>query len=104
VAQQDDYMKRVRGNGGSRTRLRAEGIVILGDYESHRAVARALGLPCPHGGSFLSARLAETSADGIRSVLLQGRRWRVAGEADPAELAPLLPDTRRQFLADPPVA
>jgi hypothetical protein len=28
VAQQEDYMKRIRGNGGSRTSLRPEGIVI----------------------------------------------------------------------------
>jgi Restriction endonuclease NaeI len=104
VAQQDDYMKRVRGNGGSRTRLRPEGIVILGDYESHRAVARALDLPCPRSGSFVSVRLAGASANEAESVLLQGRLWRVADETDPVEVAPLLPETRRQFLDDFPVA
>src|SRR5205085_1514248 len=35
VAQQDDYMKRVRGNGGARTHLQPEGIIILGQYGSH---------------------------------------------------------------------
>ncbi|MGH8627301.1 MAG: NaeI family type II restriction endonuclease [Gammaproteobacteria bacterium] len=95
VAQQDDYMKRVRGNGGSRTRLRPEGIVILGDYKSHLAVARALDLPCPRGGSFVSARLVETNENEVETVLLQGRHWRIADEADPAELAPLLPKTQR---------
>lgn len=104
VAQQDDYMKRVRGNGGSRTRLRPEGIVILGDYESHRAVARALDLPCPRGGSFVSVQLAGARAGEAGSVLLQGRHWRVADETDRTEAAPLLPDTRRQFLDDVPAA
>lgn len=97
VAQQDDYMKRVRGNGGSRTRLRPDGIVILGDYESHRAVARVLDLPCPRSGSFVSVRLAGANSGEVESVLLEGRRWRVADETDPAEFAPLLPDTRRQI-------
>ena len=36
VAQQEDYMKRVRGNGGRASRLRPEGIVIFGHYDSHR--------------------------------------------------------------------
>ena len=40
VAQQEDYMKRVRGNGGARSRLRPEGIVIFGHYDSHRGVAQ----------------------------------------------------------------
>lgn len=102
VAQQDDYMKRVRGNGGSRTRLQPEGIVILGDYESHRAVARALHLPCPRGGSFVSVRLVEANEGESETVLLQGRHWRVADKEDPTELAPLLPDTCRAIPRDFP--
>ena len=47
VAQQEDYMKRVRGNGGSRESLRPEGIVIFGDYNRHRFVAEQLRLPVP---------------------------------------------------------
>ena len=35
VAQQADYMKRIRGNDGARSQLRPEGIVILGQYEKH---------------------------------------------------------------------
>jgi hypothetical protein len=49
VAQQDDDMRRVRGNGGSRGRLRREGIVIFGDYRSHRHAARQLGLGADTG-------------------------------------------------------
>ncbi len=57
VAQQKDYMKRVRGNGGSRSALRAEGILIMGDYASHREIAGRLGLPLPDEGEFVSARV-----------------------------------------------
>jgi len=59
VAQQDDDMRRVRGNGGSRGRLRREGIVIFGDYRSHRHAARQLGLAAltPESGEWISVRL-----------------------------------------------
>ena len=57
VAMQDDYMKRVRGGGGARDQLRAEGIVIFGDYAGDRVLASALGLPRPGPGEFVSARL-----------------------------------------------
>jgi hypothetical protein len=58
VAMQDDYMKRVRGGGGARDQLRAEGIVIFGDYAGDQVLASALGLPRPGPGEFVSARLA----------------------------------------------
>ena len=54
VAMQDDYMKRVRGGGGARDQLRAEGIVIFGDYAGDQVLASALGLPRP-GPASLSA-------------------------------------------------
>ena len=57
VAMQDDYMKRVRGGGGARDQLRAEGIVIFGDYAGDQVLASALGLPRPGPGEFVSARL-----------------------------------------------
>ena len=50
VAMQDDYMKRVRGGGGARDQLRAEGIVIFGDYAGDQVLASALGLPRPGPG------------------------------------------------------
>ena len=41
---QDDYMKGLRGNGGARDVLRAEGIALLsGAY--HSTLVAALGLP-----------------------------------------------------------
>jgi hypothetical protein len=62
VAMQDDYMKRVLGGGGARDQLRAEGIVIFGDYASDQVLAAALGLPRPGPGEFVSARLVPRPA------------------------------------------
>jgi Restriction endonuclease NaeI len=97
VAQQEDYMKRVRGNGGSRTSLRSEGIVILGQYDSHRRIAQALAIPVPGPGESVSVRLARKRPDhaGLPSVTLDGREWVVAHPGDPVEPAPVLPDVRQ---------
>jgi hypothetical protein len=61
VAMQADYVKRVRYNGGSRSRLQPRGIVILGHYTSHAEIARRLGLPVPQAGDSVSVRLAAGS-------------------------------------------
>ena len=95
VAMQDDYMKRVRG-GGARDQLRAEGIVIFGDYAGDQVLASALGLPRPGPGEFVSARLARCSDDGrlrdyARSVRIAGADWRLASAADMVGAAPALP-------------
>jgi hypothetical protein len=97
VAQQDDFMKRVRYNGGARSALRAEGILIPGgDYESHRAVALSLGAPDIAPGEFVSFRVMETLASDAQAIELEGRHWRIAEPTEPAApLAPLLPTTRR---------
>jgi hypothetical protein len=95
VAMQDDYMKRVRDGGGARDQLRAEGIVIFGDYAGDQMLAGALGLLRPGPGEFVSARLARR--DGAagreydRSVRLDGADWLLAGPADPVRPAPALP-------------
>lgn len=96
VAQQEDYMKRVRGNGGSRSSLRPEGIVIIGQYESHRRIAQALALPEPGAGESVSVRLARRRSrhDELPCVTLDGEDWVVAQPDDPAEAAPLLPDIK----------
>jgi hypothetical protein len=98
VAMQDDYMKRVRGGGGARDQLRAEGIVIFGDYAGDQALAAALGLPRPGPGEFVSARLAPLSRragggprDYARAIRLAGADWCLAGSGDPAGPAPVLP-------------
>ena len=96
VAMQDDYMKRVRFPGGARDQLRAEGIVIFGDYAGDQVLAAALGLPRPGWGEFVSARLARCSDDGqlrdyARSIRIAGDDWRLASAADPTASGPALP-------------
>ena len=101
VAMQDDYMKRVRGGGGARDQLRAEGIVIFGDYAGDQVLAAALGLPRPGPGEFVSARLVPRRAGpaspgdrgrGLRPVdPARGADWLLASAADPAAAAPALP-------------
>jgi hypothetical protein len=96
VAVQDDYMKRVRGGGGARDQLRAEGIVIFGDYAGHQVLATALGLPRPGPGGFVSARLAQASGardnrDYARYIRLAGVEWALASADDPTGPAPVLP-------------
>lgn len=96
VAQQDDYMKRVRTNGGARSALAPEGIIICGgDYESHRRVARELGLPTPEPGEFVSTRVVLASGEEPFWTVLDGQRWRVAEASDPVVIAPALPSTKR---------
>jgi len=94
VTMPGDPMKRVRYNGGARDQLQAEGIVIFGGYASHSAAARALALPAPGDGEFVSARLARRRAHHRDApwISLDGQDWVLATPADPAETAPLLPD------------
>ncbi|MFJ8491365.1 NaeI family type II restriction endonuclease [Streptomyces sp. NPDC094038] len=97
VAQQKDYMKRVRGNGGSRSALRPEGILIMGDYASHREIAGRLGLPLPEEGEFVSARVTPSGprhGDSPR-VSLDGKEWVLAQPDDPVVPAPALPSHTR---------
>ncbi len=98
VAQQDDYMKRVRYNGGARSALQSEGFLIPGgDYESHRQVALDLGAPDVAPGEFVSFRVVETSAHSLQSIELEGSHWRIAEAGESVTLpAPTLPSTRRR--------
>ncbi|MCX5058996.1 NaeI family type II restriction endonuclease [Streptomyces sp. NBC_00452] len=92
VVQQRDYMKRVRGSGGSRSALRDEGIIVMGDYDSHRRVARQLGLPAPREGEFISARVAPAVPGAGKPVVeLDSRLWALASSEDPVHRAPALP-------------
>jgi hypothetical protein len=94
VAMQEDYMKRVRGNGGARSALRPEGIVIFGQYTNHVKAARALGLQPPGPGESMSVRLVRRQPHhgDAPYIELDGDRWVVALDTDPVEGAPLLPD------------
>ncbi|MBB2914646.1 hypothetical protein FHS43_005958 [Streptosporangium becharense] len=102
VAQQEDYMKRVRGNGGARSSLRPEGIVIFGQYDSHRVLARQLAVPVPGAGESISVRLAQRGPHhGARPYIsLDGKEWVVADSDDPIEAAPTLPETKKSALED----
>jgi hypothetical protein len=94
VAQQNDYMKRVRYNGGSRSRLRSEGIVIFGQFNCHQHAAAALGLPVPAAGESVSARLARYHPErhgNVAHFRLENVDWVLASNEDPPEAAPVLP-------------
>ncbi|MFF5479861.1 NaeI family type II restriction endonuclease [Streptomyces sp. NPDC012935] len=98
VAQQKDYMKRVRGNGGCRSALQPEGIIIMGDYDSHKRIAAQLGLPIPQEGEFVAARVVEVreSEPDRPTAFLNGHYWACARELDTPHSAPLLPSHTKQ--------
>ncbi len=91
VGQQHDYMKRLRANGGARTTLKPEGIIVLGQYESHAAIARAFGIPVPGDGDTVSVRVALATKDEEGAVKIDDRFWRVAQQGDKIVPAPDLP-------------
>lgn len=91
VAQQADYMKRVRDNGGARDTLKPEGIVIPGHYGTHQDIAAALGVPVPGKGEFVSVRVCPAQPGDPSVAEIDGSTWRVAGNDDPAVAAPQLP-------------
>ena len=92
VAQQDDFMKRARGNGGARTQLRPEGFLVLGHQENDPLVAAALGLPVPKKGEFVSGRVVPAHNDLDDPVaVIEGTRWALARREDPEVPAPVMP-------------
>lgn len=92
VAMQKDYMKRVRGNGGARSTLQPEGIVILGDYLYHRQIAKQLGLPVPKAGDSVAVRLVPWDDNPDRhKVQIGDEYWTVAQDQDPVVPAPKIP-------------
>ncbi|MFE0807946.1 NaeI family type II restriction endonuclease [Streptomyces rochei] len=92
VVRQRDYMKRIRGYGGSRSALRDRGIIIIGDYDEHRHIARQLGLPVPQEGEFVSARVVPALPGAGKPVAeIDGRLWSVAFPEEPEHPAPALP-------------
>ena len=93
VAQQQDYMKRVRYNGGSRSNLRDEGYLILsGDYSAHTTLAANFAVPIPSPGEVVSFRVVPTAPSDPVAVALDGGSWRTAQQDDQiATPAPMLP-------------
>lgn len=91
VARQDDFMKRARGNGGARTQLRREGILVLGHADDDPLVAAALGLPAPRKGEFISARVVPAWPDRPGpAAVIAGQRWALARAGDPVVRAPAM--------------
>jgi len=89
VAQQDDFMKRARGNGGARTALRPEGILVLGHQENDPAVAAALGLAVPRKGELVAARVVPARSERHDPIAeIAGELWAVARPGDPVIAAP----------------
>jgi hypothetical protein len=92
VAQQDDFMKRARGNGGARTSLRPEGILVLGHQDNDPLVAAALGLPVPKKGEFVAGRVVPARDDRDDPVaIIDGKHWALARPDDPIVPAPIVP-------------
>jgi hypothetical protein len=92
VGEQVDFMRRIRYNGGSRGYLQPEGIIILGQYQSHVAVARALEIPTPGLGESVSVRVYPAAAAGPGVAEINGQLWRVAQDGDPVVAAPIVPE------------
>ncbi|GAB3953244.1 hypothetical protein GCM10029976_093050 [Kribbella albertanoniae] len=98
VAQQDDYMARLRDNGhGARTTLRKTGHLIPGgDYEVHRQVARELGAVIPEPGEVVSLRVVPAAEADPWTTELDGQHWRLARKDETChEPAPKLPSTKQ---------
>ena len=79
VARQEDYMKRIRDNGGARSALRPEGIVILGEFRAHVEIAQQLGVEIPDHGDSVVVKLALGLPDSKRTVKIGGQIWKIAG-------------------------
>jgi len=76
--------------------LRAEGIVIFGDYAGDQVLAAALGLPgrVPASSSargWCPGLSAPGDRANARSIRLAGADWLLASAADPAAPVPALP-------------
>lgn len=97
VAQQDDFMKRVRENGGARSILAPEGYLIpSGDYEQHRRVAIELGAVVPEPGEVVSLRVVPASRTDLHTTFLDGVTWRLAQPYEHVSTpAPTLPETKK---------
>lgn len=98
LAQQDDYMKRARSNGGSRTALQPEGILVIGgDYAVQRSVAENLGAVVPQPGEFVSLTVVPALDSDPNTVYLDGRLWRLADGVEPVSVAaPELPKSAKR--------
>jgi hypothetical protein len=95
VANQKDFMKRVRANGGARTTLQREGYIVLGQYRAHVQIAKTLGLPSIGPGESMASRLVMAAGPGPGLVEIDGRWWRLCRPDEKATCpAPSVPEPR----------
>lgn len=94
VAEQKDYMKRVRGNGGARGLLQPEGIVVLsGKYRNQASIVEELIGERLMPEELMSLRLVPAGeADVEPRVQIGGGWWRVAHPGDAVVPAPVVGD------------
>lgn len=91
AARQDDFMKRARDSGGSRDKLRPEGILVLGHQNDDPKVAADLGLPVPSKGELVAARVVPARPDRNDPVAeINGEAWVVARPGDVVVPAPII--------------
>jgi hypothetical protein len=81
VSMQSDWMKRVRE---ARRMLRSEGIAIIGAYADDLQIARALHLPAPEPGHWLSVKLTPWRPEHgeAPAIVYGGKTWTLATEDD----------------------
>jgi hypothetical protein len=97
AARQDDFMKRARDSGGSRDKLRPEGILVLGHQDNDPRVAADLGLPVPSKGELVAARVVPAHPDRDDPVAeINGEVWAVARPGDAVVPAPVVERKRSQ--------
>ncbi|WP_349826579.1 NaeI family type II restriction endonuclease [Brevibacterium litoralis] len=97
LAQQKDYMKRVRSNNGSRDHLKGEGFLILsGDYSAQKNICIELGAAIPKRGQVVSLRVLEAQEGERFTTKLDGKCWRIAGKDEiVSAAAPRLPESKK---------
>jgi hypothetical protein len=92
VAQQLDPAKRMRENGGARTVLAGEGIMVIGHEANYVPLLKALNLPRPAKGEFLPLRVVPTVPDDPEETPVffdrHGRSWRRAGRDEAGSAVP----------------
>ena len=91
VAKQRDGLRRARMAREPKY-LGREGILVLGHYRWDVAVAKALGLPVPRSGEWISVRVHPAGpGDADPTFEVDGQRWRRARDGDAVVPAPPIP-------------
>nr|WP_221380434.1 NaeI family type II restriction endonuclease [Actinoplanes polyasparticus] len=90
VANQLDGPKRMRADGGARTRLANDGYIIIGSEARYDRVVRALNLPQPAKGEFIPLKVVRSRPEDTSPFFLDldGTKWR---RATPGELGSGVP-------------